>query len=245
MRVGSATHIGLVRDGNEDVVAVGDDLWVVVDGMGGHEGGELAAEAAAQALLDRAGARGTGGDWSHALEESFRAAHEQVVARGAETGMPDMGCVAVLARLGGPVEETRAPAGGVDIAWVGDCRAYHLVDGVLHRLTTDHNVAAELFAAGQLTEEQAHDHWGQSRLTRRLGGLQPAPETDTLTVPAKGRLLLCTDGLTIGLRDEAIGPVLAGGDPATACQALVGAALEAGGTDNVSVVVVDLAEDGG
>lgn len=234
MRVGSATHIGLVREGNEDVVAVGDRLWVVVDGMGGHEGGELAAAAAAQTLMEHAGAR-EGEDWANPLPDSFRVAHERVVARGAETGMPDMGCVAVLARVGAP-----ARTGVVEIAWVGDCRAYHLVDGVLHRLTTDHNVAAELLAAGQLTEEAAHDHWGQSRLTRRLGGAGPVAVADTLTVPTTGRLLLCTDGLTIGLRDPDLGPILGEGDPQASCAALVSAALDAGGADNVSVIVVDL-----
>lgn len=235
MRVGSATHIGLVREGNEDALAVGDGLWVVVDGMGGHEGGEVAAEAATQALLEHAGARREDGRWAHALPDAFRVGHERVSARGVETGMPDMGCVAVLARLGGP----DAPD-TVEGAWVGDCRAYHLVDGTLHRLTTDHNVAAELLAAGQLTPEQAHDHWGQSKLTRRLGGAGPAAEADTLTVAASGRLLLCTDGLTIHLRDPEIASLLAEGDPQAACEALTGAALAAGGIDNVSVVVVDL-----
>lgn len=251
MRVGSATHAGLVREGNEDVVAVGDGLWVVVDGMGGHEGGELAAEAAAHALMEQAEARGADGGWALSIAESFPVAHERVVARGAETGMPDMGCVAVLARASGPVglpggqaeRQGDGTVASIEIAWAGDCRAYHLGDGRLRRVTTDHNVAAELLAAGQLTPEQAHDHWGQSRLTRRLGGAGPAAVPDTTTLPAAGRLLLCSDGLTIGPRDEQIGQILAQGDPQAACDALVAAALDAGGTDNISVVVVDLPGD--
>lgn len=233
MRVGSATHRGLVREGNEDVVRVGDGLWVVVDGMGGHDGGEIAAEVAATALLDVGGSRDTEGGWAHALPEAVAAAHDRVVARGTETGMPDMGCTVVLARAAGH-------GGEVEVAWVGDSRAYHLADGVVHQLTHDHNLAAELLAAGQLTEEQAHDHWGQSRLTRRLGGDPEAPAVDTVTLPATGRLLLCTDGLTAELRDPEIAAVLTDGVPQAACDALVAAALEAGGNDNVSVVVVDL-----
>ena len=215
----AATHTGRVRDGNEDAYAVSASTWVVADGMGGHSGGEVAARAAADAALVAEPA------------EAVAAAHAAVLAATTED-LYDMGTTLVHATL---------VADRLEVRWAGDSRAYLLDDDGLHQLTRDHNQAEELLAQGHLTEEQARVHPGQYRLTRALGlGRQQPPEPGEVVVPARGRLLLCSDGLTSEVDDEGVAVLLAARDPETAARDLVEAAVEAGGRDNVTVVVVDL-----
>ncbi len=215
----AATHTGRVRDGNEDAYATSPTTWVVADGMGGHSGGEVAARVAAEAAL---------------LAEPERAVAQahRAVLDATTRELPDMGTTLVHATLVGDELQVR---------WAGDSRAYLLDGGGLRRLTADHNQAEELFAAGHISAEQARVHPGQYRLTRALGlGRGPAPEPALVTVPAAGRLLLCTDGLNSELDDDEVAALLGRGTPEQACRALVDAAVEAGGRDNVTVVVVDL-----
>lgn len=215
----AATHTGLVRDGNEDAYALGERTWVVADGMGGHSGGEVAAGIAAEVAL------------SAPPEQAVDAAHAAVVAASTD-GLSDMGTTLVHAVQAG--EE-------LQVRWAGDSRAYLLDADGLHALTRDHNQAEQLLAAGHITAEQARTHPGQYRLTRALGlGRPDAPGSDAVSVPARGRLLLCTDGLTSEVDDEAIADLLGQGAPQEAADALVEAAVRGGGRDNITVVVVDL-----
>ena len=219
----AATDTGRVREGNEDAYALTPSTWVVADGMGGTSGGELAARAAADAAL--------AAEPSQAVE----AAHRAVLAVTTDEH-PDMGTTLVHAVLVGDELQVR---------WAGDSRAYLLDDDGLQQLTRDHNQAEELLAAGQLSPQQARTHPGQYRLTRALGlGRRTAPQADTVTVPARGRLLLCTDGLNGELDDAQVAELLGHGDPEQAARALVEAAVDAGGRDNVTVVVVDLPAQG-
>ncbi|MCW2667674.1 MAG: hypothetical protein JWN57_2636 [Frankiales bacterium] len=215
----AATHTGLVRDGNEDAYALAERTWVVADGMGGHSGGEVAAGIAAEVAV------------TAAPDRAVDAAHAAVLAASTD-GLSDMGTTLVHAVQAG--EE-------LQVRWAGDSRAYLLDEAGLHALTRDHNQAEQLLAAGHITADQARTHPGQYRLTRALGlGRPGAPGSDQVSVPARGRLLLCTDGLTSEVDDPGIAGLLAQGDPQQAADALVEAAVRAGGRDNVTVVVVDL-----
>ena len=133
------------------------------------------------------------------------------------------------------------PGRGV-IAHVGDSRAYLLRDGALHRMTTDHNVAAELVAAGRITEEEARVHRGQSVVTRTLGASTPSRAYLRRVERRSGdRLLLCTDGLTAVLDDGEIARVLGRfGHPAACCREIVASAKDHGGPDNITVLVADV-----
>lgn len=227
------THAGRVRSVNEDSVRVADDLWVVADGLGGHEGGEHASRVAVETVLELA----VPAEGADSLARAIEAAHTRVVERGKELDAPAMGTTVVAAaRHTGGVELT--------VAWVGDSRAYLLEEGSLRPLTEDHNEAAQLLRKGYLSPQDARVSPAQAWLTRSLGAGHPdVPPVDTVTVPARGRLLLCSDGLTAELDDDRIAGLLAEDDPETACAALLQAALDAGGSDNVTIVVVDLRTD--
>jgi PPM family protein phosphatase len=227
------THVGRVRAVNEDSVMVADDLWVVADGLGGHEGGEHASRVAVETVVELT----VPAEGADSLVRAIEAAHHRIVQRGRELGVPAMGTTVVAAARHTDRSE-------VTVAWVGDSRAYLLDDRSLRPVTEDHNEAAELLRKGYLSAQDARVSPAQAWLTRSLGAGHPdVPAVDTVTVPARGRLLLCSDGLTAELDDDRIGELLAEGDPEAACAALLQAALDAGGSDNVTLVVVDLRTD--
>ncbi len=229
------THVGWVRKQNEDAFVLADKVWVVADGLGGHAGGEVASDiaartAAAVLLAGRGAARGP----EHLLIKAFEDAHAAVQAAAAqETGLDDMGTTLVAGY--------RDDDGGVHLGSVGDSRAYRLTGTGLEQLTTDDNEAEELVAAGLITRAQARVHPGQFSLTKALLAyeLEP-PVPQVVSIYGPGRLLLCSDGLMAELDDEQIGRLLAAGAPADSAAALVQATLEAGASDNVTIVVVDL-----
>lgn len=232
----AATHVGRVRENNEDAYAFGHGFWVVADGLGGHVGGEVASRLAVDAgreYLEWAGL-GRTPSLSEVLA-AFRVANWAIDAGAREEPkLEGMGTTLVVAAVN--------PYGTLIVGNVGDSRAYLLVDGVLQQITTDDNMAEELVANGVLTIEEARTHPGQFMLTKALGlGQRTAPKATIRAVQhAKGRLLLCTDGLSGELRDSRIASLLAQGTPEAAADDLLAAALERGGRDNVTVVVVDL-----
>lgn len=226
--VAARTHTGHVRERNEDALHVGDRFWLVLDGLGGHEGGAIASALATASIT--ALARLSPG--SAGLTAAITSAHHIVVEFGARVGLPAMGTTVVAA-----LQEQDE----VTVAWVGDSRAYLLTEAGLRQLTHDHNEAGELLAQGLISEEQAASHPGQYHLTRALGsGLDQPPEPETVTVPAQGRLLLCSDGLTGELDNARIQELLARVSAGEAADALLQAALDSGADDNVTLVVVDL-----
>jgi PPM family protein phosphatase len=235
-RPAAATHVGRVRKNNEDAYAVGDGFWIVADGLGGHVGGEVASGLAVDAAREYLELAGLGR--TPALSEvlaAFRVANWAIHAGARdEPNLEGMGTTLVVAALN--------PYGTLIVGNVGDSRAYLLVGGGLHQLTTDDNLAQELVASGALTLEAARTHPGQFVLTKALGlGQRTAPKATIRTVQrAQGRLLLCTDGLSGELDDSRIGALLDEGTPEEAAADLVAAALECGGRDNVTVIVVDL-----
>ncbi|PWL78455.1 MAG: Stp1/IreP family PP2C-type Ser/Thr phosphatase [Coriobacteriia bacterium] len=223
------SDVGSVREHNEDSYLVKTPLFVVADGMGGHEAGEVASNIAVTTMEAHA-PKSTSPE---ALAAAVIKANEAVL-RGAQdgTGKPGMGTTLTAAF----VFEDEAT-----IAQVGDSRAYLLHDGQLQRITRDHSLVADLIEQGRLTEAEARFHPQRSVITRALGSdPHMQPDLYTLHVEEGDRLLLCSDGLCSMISDEDIEEILLDNPaPAHACDALVEEAIIAGGLDNVTVILID------
>jgi serine/threonine protein phosphatase PrpC len=233
---GVATSVGRVRRVNEDSYLAVPPIYAVADGMGGHGSGDVASRLAVEALARCVELRPLFTEAVlHALEEA-----NQVIVSRAEPPSRMGTTVAGLAGL-----ET---AGGDQLMVfnVGDSRVYRLAADRIVQLTVDHSEVQELVMAGVLTREQARTHPRRNIVTRALGSA-PTVHADHWLLPATGgdRFLICSDGLSGELPDEVILPLLAVGDPRQAAEALVAAANDAGGRDNVTAVVVDVARDAG
>jgi PPM family protein phosphatase len=240
LRWGGATDVGRVRSNNQDQFVARDDvgLWAVADGMGGHRGGEVASEIACETV-----ARSFDRHTLDGLVEAIEHANSAVYLAGA--GDPDltgMGTTIVaLAVVEHDDDELLA------IANVGDSRGYRWSDGELDQLTTDHSLVADLVREGSLSPDEAAVHPQRNILTRVLGVYDDVPVDAFAVEPRHGdRYLLCSDGLFNEVPEEAIAAVLRRvPDPADAADELVRQAREAGGRDNITVVVVDVVDDGG
>ncbi len=238
MRIGRAAGItdpGRRRLRNEDAFICEPPLFAVADGMGGARGGEVAAGLAA-AALEEAGSETHGEEGVVALiTEANRRIWERSLNDPATAGMGTTVTVALV----------DAPNGTVGIGHVGDSRAYLLRDGRLEQITTDHSLVAELVQSGVLTPEEAERHPQRSAITRALG-TEPSVEVDAFTVQAEhGDLfLICSDGLPVMVGDDEMGAAIeaAGRDPVRAAEALVAAANDHGGEDNITVVLFELLE---
>jgi PPM family protein phosphatase len=241
MRLSSfaATDVGLQRAGNEDSHLRGRTVFAVADGLGGHQGGEVASAMAVErlgALDGRSFAEPA--QAAAALAVAIADANRAILERGvADQGLWGMGTTVTAAAVVGDLV--------LQLAHVGDSRAYLLRgDGPPRQLTTDHTVVAELVRRGRLTPQQAASHPERSILTRAVGldpnvqVEQPAP----LGLQPGDQVLLCSDGLTETVADEQLAEVLAGqADGDDACQALIAAAIAAGGPDNITVVLLRVA----
>ena len=238
----ATTDVGRVRTANEDrwFADPAQGLYLVADGMGGSAAGGLASQIVAE-VLPKLLARRLGGN-ATALDTQAAEQLSAVVAELSEQlreesrdapGLRGMGSTVVLAMVRG----THAV-----ISHLGDSRAYLLRAGKLRRLTKDHTIAQLLLDRGELTPEEAAGHPSQSRLTRFVGmGTDAASETETIELAPGDRLLLCTDGLTGMITDQQILAILTEhSDPEGACRRLVAAANEAGGKDNITVVVMQM-----
>ena len=232
-----ATDPGKVRQNNEDALLVGDGgdetLFVVADGVGGFEAGEVASSIAIDVL------RGLGPDDS--FEGAIEEANRRILAAGrGDDRLSGMSTTVVAARFGGT---RREPV--VEVAHVGDSRAYLFRDGELKPVTEDHSLVAELVRSGDLTREQAFEHPQKNLITRALG-TENGVSVDTIVLPVEvgDRFVLCSDGLTDMVREEGVEEILARHpeDPEGAVRELLSAALEAGGNDNITVVVIDVKE---
>ncbi|MGI6032305.1 MAG: Stp1/IreP family PP2C-type Ser/Thr phosphatase [Coriobacteriales bacterium] len=225
----SRTDVGCVREHNEDSIAIRPPLFVVADGMGGHEAGEVASAIASETMLRLIPDGPDGAALGNAVVEANKA-----VLRGAEdgTGRPGMGTTITAALI---YDDQ------LIIAQVGDSRAYLLHNGKLQRITRDHSLVADLVEQGRITEEEARFHPQRSVITRALGSdPDMQPDLYNLTVEKGDRLMLCSDGLSSMVEDRVIASIMASNpDPTACCNALVDEAIAAGGLDNVTVVVVD------
>jgi serine/threonine protein phosphatase PrpC len=234
VRAAGATDVGRVRQGNEDDHLVGNRLFAVADGMGGHQGGEVASAMAIDALRS---ADLDGPDPLEVLVSLIRAANHEVLRRGVgDPALRGMGTTLTAV----VIEDDEA-----GIAHVGDSRAYLFREGRLSQVTEDHTLVQELVRQGRLTSDEAEYHPQRSVLVRALG-VDDDVEVDTIRLPLREDdvLVLCSDGLNGMLDDEEIREILAGhAEPEAAAFALVEAAVKAGGIDNVTVVVIRVEPD--
>ena len=269
LRVGSATHTGQIRPENEDNLLVTDRLFVVADGMGGHEAGEIASQIAVERI----------GELLHSerppaapeVVEAIRVANSDIF-RAAITnpGQQGMGttvtAIAVISDsfagraapnidLNDGVSESSddtpgdltpvvpaEPSEALVLANVGDSRTYLFRHGRLRRVTVDHSYVQELVATGHITEDEARDHPRRNIITRALG-IEPEVRVDWWTLPLiqGDRFLLCSDGLVDEVADVDIASTLTiETDPQVAADRLVEKANEAGGRDNITVLVIDV-----
>ncbi len=236
-RYAAATDTGLVRESNQDAIFVDDSLAIVADGMGGHAAGEVASALAVHVIYDAYLDDPTVEGLHGAVEEANRA-----VLREARENPDHFGMGTTVIALG----LTRDQAGVVSptLFHVGDSRAYPLRDGALRQLREDHSVAEEWVRMGRLTPEEALTHPRRHQLTRGVG-VEDNIDIDVMSVNAVpgDRILLCSDGLSNELSNEelahfASSPIAL--DDAVA--KLIDAARQAGGRDNISVVLLEFDE---
>lgn len=241
--VGHSTDVGRMRQGNEDSYLIhnGLQLFAVADGMGGHRAGEIASRMALTTLMNLALDMP---DWifrmddAHAeeIERRSRSRVEEVDAMLVASGQRDPS----LTGMGTTLTAARSLGRDLVITHVGDSRAYLLRAGNLLRLTRDHTYAQLLVDAGHLAPSDVAGSSHRHVLTNALGGSSADVhvDTDRLQIEDGDRLLLCSDGLTDLVDDEQITSILLETTRSRdACERLVQRALDAGGRDNVTVIV--------
>jgi protein phosphatase len=221
------SHRGHKRSHNEDCFLVDGaiGLFLVADGVGGHADGEVAAAIVRDTVREEIG-NGAG------LDAAIQRAHAGVLAEIGRREDSNMGSTVVAALMS---------SDEYDIAWVGDSRAYRF-DGTLTQLTRDHNPVSEMLARGALTPEQAAMHPKRNVLSQSLGvaaSIEVTPGRVRGKLHPGQQLVLCSDGLTDEVSDTAIEKIMGEEiSPALQVRALIQAALDGGGRDNVTVVVV-------
>jgi protein phosphatase len=235
---GTRTDVGNWRELNEDGVLARPPVFVVADGMGGHAAGEVAASLALESIASLAGR-----DDLHREDiiAAITAANQAILAHAtAERETRGMGTT-----LSGVCLGVVGGAAHWFVFNIGDSRVYRFLNDELTQITVDHSEVAELMVAGFLTEEEARSHPARHVVTRSLGtDPPPAPDIWMLPVVEGERFLVCSDGLPLEVREADIAAILGGGTAQDAADRLVEAALNAGGRDNVSAVVVDVPRAG-
>ncbi|WP_235451432.1 MULTISPECIES: PP2C family serine/threonine-protein phosphatase [unclassified Microcella] len=237
--VSAQTSAGAVRPLNEDSFRAAAPLFVVADGMGGHERGDVASRTAIAALAERVPAEAV--PTVDELIDAIAAANDAVRAQSQRDGVEGVSgtTLVVLALVRG---------GGDSAYWmaanVGDSRLYEWTGRELTQLTVDHSYVQELVDTGHLTAAEALVHPDRNVITRAVG-VRPDVVADVWLLPVSGEqvFLLCSDGLTRELSDDAIAELLmrhgAAGEEGSVADALVEAAVAAGGSDNVTAIVVE------
>lgn len=234
----AATDTGRVRENNQDSYIAAPPIFAVADGMGGHSGGEVASQAVVARLASIAGA---GFVVPGSIDDALASAVsdiEATAASGTEADI-DVGTGTTVTGVAVDLVECRP-------TWlvfnIGDSRVYRLEGDVFAQVTVDHSVVQELVEAGKITREEAVRHPYGNVITRAVGFNEvPHPDYTNMPIVRGTRLLICSDGLSKELTDHGIRHYLEGASSVEeAATALIGAALDNGGRDNVSVVIVDV-----
>lgn len=241
LRYAARSHVGLIRDGNEDSGYAGPRLLVVADGMGGQAAGELASSVVVQTIaqLDVATTPQTPADPVRALAERINEAHERLHTIITENPQ--------LEGMGTTLTAFLFSENHVAFAHIGDSRAYRLRAGRLEQLTADHTWVQRLVDEGRISEEEAGHHPQRSLLMRALDGRGQVADADLSGIDLQpgDRLMLCSDGLSSFVSFDTLESTLAGyADPHQAAEALIQLALRAGGPDNVTCIVADILDSG-
>ena len=231
-RFSAKTHVGRVRKVNEDAVLMLPDqqIWVVSDGMGGHDAGDLASRLVVDSIA--------------LLPEHMEASEKMGMVRAALQGAHAAIVAEAHAReatIGATVVALFLADGHFGALWAGDSRLYRLRGGVVELLTTDHSVVAALVEAGQLNWDEAGMHPQSNAITRAVG-VGDVLELDKIRGEALAgdRFLLCSDGLNKYASIAEVGRALSNVPIEVVSDQLVQLALDRGGADNVSVIVVDV-----
>ncbi len=244
-QIAGLTDVGLKRQLNEDNLLMAEStranqtplgLYVVADGLGGHQGGEIASELTIEAIYRHftehpPEAESSFKDW---LTEAANAANQAVLARQDDPDtIKKMGSTLVMALVTGEKAY---------LANVGDSRGYRLAAQTIEQVTVDHSLVERLVQIGQLTRDEARTHKNRNVVYNTIGDKQNL-EVSLYQTPLEpgDRLLLCSDGLSGMVTDEHLLKISQNQpDPANACQLMVKAAKTAGGTDNITVIIVQM-----
>ena len=229
----AASHVGKVRASNQDSGYVGNHLFVVADGMGGHAGGDVASAIAVRHLRENdhsyQGVEAARDELYHSILDAGKALTEAVSEHPELTGMGTT--VSAMIRVGNQMV----------IAHIGDSRIYRLRNGVLEQITADHTFVQRLVDSGRITPEEAAVHPRRSVLMRVLGDVDVDPEVDThvVDIEPEDRWLVCSDGLSGYVSEREIAEILISVDNTEdACEKLILASLAEGAPDNVTCVVL-------
>jgi len=227
------SDVGRQRSANEDSLVVQPPFFAVADGMGGARAGEVASAIAAKAFEGETDSdEPAETQLTRIVREANRRIYEIAVSDESRRGM------------GTTLTAAKIHDGEISLGHVGDSRAYRLRDGELEQLTHDHSLVAELERSGQITPEAAEHHPQRSIITRALGP-EPDVEVDTYTVSGRPDdvFLICSDGLTSMISDDEVGSILrTSGSLEDTAEALVRAANQSGGKDNITVILFRLGE---
>ncbi|MDT8716472.1 Stp1/IreP family PP2C-type Ser/Thr phosphatase [Clostridium sp. 19966] len=234
--IGALSDIGNKRETNEDYISYYEceniGIYVVADGMGGHNAGEIASKTAGDKIIDFIKSKQKIDDMEVVLIEAIKEANKEVYERAQEDeGLNGMGTTITACITDGNV---------YIIANVGDSSCFVIKDGIIKKVTKDHSLVQQLVDEGSITEEEAKTHPNKNIITRALGTCKEV-EVDTFKIDWENfeRFVLCTDGLTNEVNYEEINKIVIESDTSLqACRSLVELAKERGGTDNITVMVI-------
>ncbi|MFZ3582468.1 PP2C family protein-serine/threonine phosphatase [Loktanella sp. DJP18] len=233
LRHTATTHIGKVRKVNEDsILSIPDQqVWVVSDGMGGHAGGDFASRTVVDSVATMP-ILGDPAEQMQALRRSILAAHDTILREIAARGGGTIGATVVALMI--------SDAHFVCL-WAGDSRLYRMRGGQIEMLTTDHSIVAALVLDGQMSWDEAEHHPQSNAITRAVG-VGEALELDKVRGPLDrgDRFLLCSDGLTKYAGFETLANALRDTPIEVVADKLMAIALDGGGADNISIIVVDV-----
>ena len=234
--VGTGTDVGLRRKVNEDSLLAAHPVYIVADGMGGHEAGDKASQAV---VLELSGLVGKLAITPDELADSLDRAHAavRVIAAGTSRGAGSTLTGVVISDQGGRPHWL--------VFNIGDSRVYLLRGEDFVQLTVDHSIAQELIDDGKLAREDLATYAGRNVITKAVGADHSDADFWLYPIVTGDRLVLCSDGLSGEVTDEGIAAhLVANADPQAAAEALVADALAHGGRDNVTVVVIDAVAGG-
>lgn len=232
IQFGHGTHNGIQRDHNEDTYATvaESSLWLVADGMGGHLHGEVASALARDIIVEQVN---QGNNLETAIHQANEAIIEKTQKAHSDDNLP----------MGTTIVAAQAKDHTLNLSWVGDSRIYQFKSGQLSQLSRDHSYVNELLSQGAITPEQARNHPHRNVITQALGVTPTAElkiESQSLLIESDLQILLCSDGLSEELDDQNIARILSEPLPLQeTVDHLIMAALNAGGSDNVTAVLID------
>ncbi len=221
------TDIGKIRENNEDYVYAKENILIVADGMGGHNAGEVASKTAVDTAVPILKAPGK--DYKEKIESAIASANAKVfsMATGEQAGMGTTMDICIYSE------------GKLYIGHVGDSRVYVIKGGKAKKITSDHSYVEMLIEKGELSKEEAENYPMKHMITRAIGvGESVEPDYLEVEITENDKILLCTDGLTNMLSDEFIAKIITEeNNPDESATKLISAANEAGGKDNITVIV--------